>query len=191
MTIFVGSSNPVKINAVIIAASETWPDVAVRGFEVKSGISEQPMTDEETRQGAENRARAALDQGEQHVSLFDASETHLGMGLEGGVFRFGDELWSTVWVAVVDDTGAVYTANGARFRVPDVIAKPILAGGEMGPVVSKLFGIPDIKKKNGAIGVITNNFVDRAEEYSAIAKMALGLWYGKDWVQQLSVDSTT
>jgi len=51
MTILVGSTNIVKINAVINAASATWPDVTVRGLEAASGISAQPSSDEETRRG--------------------------------------------------------------------------------------------------------------------------------------------
>ncbi|HEX7018338.1 MAG TPA: inosine/xanthosine triphosphatase [Patescibacteria group bacterium] len=182
MHIFVGSTNPVKINAVVNATSETWPDVIVEGFEVPSGISEQPMSDEETRQGATNRAKAALEAGlKGHSSTGEA----LGIGLEGGVFKQGPELWSTVWVVVVDKDGNMSESNGARFKVPDQIAQPILKGGEMGPVVSQLFGRNDIKQKQGAIGVITQGFVDRTEEYTGIAKLALGLWYGRDWYQTI------
>ncbi|MBT4358433.1 MAG: DUF84 family protein, partial [Candidatus Pacebacteria bacterium] len=38
MQIYVGSTNPVKINSVINAASETWPEVQVQGFKTASGI---------------------------------------------------------------------------------------------------------------------------------------------------------
>ena len=188
MHLFVGSTNPVKINAVTTAASETWPDVQVMGFDVPSGIAAQPRTDLETRTGARNRALAALDEG---VSFLKKDQKRirtlevLGVGLEGGVFEQEGEVWSTVWVAVVDIDGVFYESNGARFKVPDLIAEPILAGEEMGPIVNKLFGGADVRRTNGAIGVITNNFVDRTEEYGAIAKMALGLWYGRDWEKSL------
>jgi len=48
--IFVGSANPVKINAVVAAASETWPSVRVIGHDVASGVSSQPVGDNETRE---------------------------------------------------------------------------------------------------------------------------------------------
>lgn len=180
MQIFVGSTNPVKINAVIVAASEKWPEVTVGSFEVKSGINEQPMSDEETKQGAENRARLVLKEGLRQTKVAP-KEVCLGIGLEGGVFKFEDELWSTVWAIVVDQQSNIYSSNGARFKIPAIIAQSILTGGEMGPVVSQLFGGVDVKRTNGAIGVITKNFVDRTEEYSGIIKLALGLWYGRDW----------
>jgi inosine/xanthosine triphosphatase len=184
MHLFVGSQNPVKVNAATIAASETWPEVIVQGYDVPSGISEQPMSDEETRRGAANRAKAALAEGLKNFGNL-SKEKALGIGLEGGVFKLGNELWSTVWIAVIDQEGNLHESNGARFKVPSQIADPILAGEEMGPVVGKFFGDADTSKKNGAIGVITQNFVDRTEEYTGIAKMALGLWYGRDWFEKI------
>jgi inosine/xanthosine triphosphatase len=166
----VGSKNPVKINSVINAASETWPDVVVKGSEVPSGIADQPMSDEETYQGALNRAKAVLE------------DADLGVGLEGGVFvKDNGEVWSTVWAVVIDQKGNTFSSNGARFKVPKVIGEAIVGGGEMGPVMDKLMGGKDIKHKSGAIGVITKNFIDRTEEYTYIVKLALGLWYGRDW----------
>jgi non-canonical (house-cleaning) NTP pyrophosphatase len=204
MHIFVGSTNPVKVNAVVLAASETWPEVMVRGVEVASGVSLQPMSDAETRLGASNRARAALDTGvhlgerthlffdqtaatsESNSERFSETSQVLGIGLEGGVFqRENGELWSTVWVAVADLAGTVAESNGARFKIPDRIAQPILAGGEMGPIMDALLSSSNTKQAGGAIGVITRNFVDRTEEYTGIAKMALGLWYGREWQKDL------
>ena len=111
----------------------------------------------------------------------------LGVGMEGGVFlNENDELWSTVWVTVIDTQGNIFSANGARFKVPAKIADPILAGGEMGPIVGEFFKDPELKQKQGAIGVITQGFVDRTEEYTGIAKLALGLWYGKGWEEKIA-----
>ncbi len=212
MHLFVGSKNPVKLNAVITAASETWPDVIVEGHDVPSGVGVQPRSDVETRTGARNRALAALDEGiqnlERHKQNFKHSEV-LGVGLEGGVFEMlpqenqetekadknsaqlslkttrEPELWSTVWVAVVDADGNFYESSGARFKVPSVIAERIRKGEEMGPVVNAVIGQGDVRHSIGMIGVITARFIDRTEEYSGIAKMALGLWYGREWNKHL------
>ncbi|MBD3279404.1 MAG: DUF84 family protein [Candidatus Pacebacteria bacterium] len=190
MYIFVGSTNPVKINAVTIAASEAWPEVKVQGLAVKSGVSNQPRSDQETKTGAINRAQAVF---QQALASFKAdlrvklttNNQFLGIGLEGGVFQYQSELWSTVWCAVIDGQKNLFTSNGARFKVPKEIAQPILAGQEMGPVVGKFFNDKNLKQKQGAIGVITNNFVDRTEEYTSIVKLTLELWAGRDWYQQL------
>lgn len=184
MHIFVGSTNPVKINAVVTAASETWPEVQVEGFAVASGIPAQPISNEQTKLGAENRATAALAAGSKllssHTPTVD-SGSMLGVGLEGGVFQQGDQLWSTVWAVVADQHGQLFHSNGARFQVPAVVARQIMSGGEMGPIVAQLTGVDDVRQKQGMIGVITKGFIDRTEEYTGIIKMALGLWYGQGW----------
>lgn len=165
-----------------IAASEQWPNAVVKGFEVPSGVSAQPWTDEETRVGAENRAKKALELGTAQLGVDPSTEELLGVGLEGGVFEADNgELWSTVWAVVVDTQGNVYAANGARIRVPESIAEPMRNGEEMGPLISRLTGQSDVKHKQGMFGVITQRFIDRTEEYSAIAKLALGLWFGREW----------
>ncbi len=241
MHIFTGSTNPVKINAVVSAASETWPEVQVTGVDVSSGVSDQPRSDQETERGAINRAKAALETGLFNITQssqesdattsvpFSSENTYLGIGLEGGVFtrcreetgfygvkqwqndnqdeknikkggqksqnsKLDDsnenitkqtQLWSTVWAAVVDQEGNVFTSNGARCQVPEPVASFIRNGQEMGPVVAKITGKTDVRKKQGMVGIITQGFVDRTEEYAAIAKFALGLWYGRNWHQKL------
>jgi inosine/xanthosine triphosphatase len=184
MHFFVGSANPVKLNAVKYSSQDHWPDAQIVGFEVKSQVADQPLTDEETQAGAINRAKAALAAGlEKHPEA--KQEEHLGVGLEGGVTEWNGELWSTVWVAVVDSQGKIYTSNGARVKLPERIAELLRQGQEMGPAVSQLVGASDIGKKEGMFGVISGNYVTRAEEYGAIAKFAIGLWYGRDWDAQL------
>lgn len=185
MKIFVGSENPVKINAVVNAALETWPDIQVAGFNVPSGVSEQPRTDEETSTGALNRAKAALEDGLSVEGESKTQEEFLGVGLEGGVTNIQGELWNTVWVAVVDAAGNEFIANGARFRLPKVVSNRIEAGQEMGPVISQLVSEKNVRQKQGFIGIVTEEFVDRTEEYASIAKLALGLWYGRNWERNI------
>jgi len=189
MKIFVASENPVKINAVTIAASEHYPDVEVRGLAVVSGVSEQPMTDQETLEGSINRAKA-LKKMVLAKPLCLPGEEALFIGAEGGVYcpRFAQsdrELWSTVWISVLDQKGEVYSASGARFRLPQVLADGILAGQELGHVMGDLFDDLDLKRKSGAIGILTEGFIDRTEEYVSIAKLAIGLWFGRDWQKDL------
>lgn len=189
LQVVVGSNNPVKLNATK-QALEQWQHCSIIGQEVESGVPAQPMSDAQTRRGARNRARTAW-----HVATAVSKKTTalnvapplcLGVGLEGGVFRQGQQLWSTVWVSVCADGRKVFESNGARFALPEIIAQPILAGTEMGDVLGKLFAADDIKRKQGGIGVVTRNFVTRTQEYTAIATLALGLWYGQGWDTQLS-----
>jgi inosine/xanthosine triphosphatase len=185
--IFVGSTNPVKTKAVSAAIYAQWPQAEVQGFETESGVSSQPMDDEETRKGSLNRSKSALIQGQKWLKEAGReTDQILGIGLEGGVFVTANgELWSTVWIVVTDLQGNQTSANGARFKVPEIIAQKIRFGGEMGPVVSELVEKADIRKKEGMIGIITSGFVNRTEEYTGITKLAIGLWYGRDWQKQI------
>lgn len=215
--IFVGSTNPVKIKAAKRAAAGQWPEVEVTGFDVSSGISDQPFSDQETRQGAVNRAQAALEQGLRTLGNLknessrtvggdhpaqskipdpscntvnedrtNAKDLCLGIGLEGGVFvNQQDEVWSTVWAAVTDQAGNMYPVNGSRLKIPEILAKPLRAGRELGPVLSEMFDGREVSKEEGMFGIITNNLADRTEMYTAVAKLALGLWYGRDWQAQI------
>lgn len=191
MKIYVASKNPVKINAVTIALSESYPDVKVIGKSVPSGVSAQPMTDRETLTGSINRAKA-LKELILSKKIHPPREELLFIGAEGGVYhpsfaKKKEELWSTVWISVLDQEGNVYSASGARFRLPQVLADGILAGQELGSVVGALFDDQNLKQKSGAIGVLTKNFIDRTEEYVSIAKLAIGLWYGRTWQNQASI----
>jgi len=186
--LFVGSTNPVKIKAVALAVAEHWPQVQVVGYEVASGVSEQPRSDEETHTGSLNRAKAALAAG--RVAFSGVSpEACLAVGLEGGVTTINNQLHSTIWVSVVDSAGCTTSVNGGRFELPAAVAEPILGGQEMGPALSELLNQSEVSKKAGMIGVITEGFIDRTETYTGIAKLAIGLWYGRNWHEQLKKKS--
>ena len=200
--LFVGSTNPVKINAVKIAVQKNWPQAIVEGFSVPSGVSAQPVTDNETKLGATNRARAALQAGQEKFASdpsFAQAEIVLGIGLEGGVCEVANEsaqadvnsrqeMWSTVWGVVADSAlpvSQVYATAGARFQIPEQIATQIRAGVEMGHAAAAISGIDEVKQKGGLIGILTDNFTDRTEEYVAIARLSLGIWYGRHWLKNM------
>lgn len=187
MQIAVGSTNIVKINAVIAGISHMWPDATVTGFDTVSGVSEQPQTDAETKEGSINRAALALNMLEQTrgETLFGSDELCLGIGLEGGVDPTSDGLMNVVWCSVVDLQENAYSSSGARFVLPEIIAKRIEDGEEMGPIMDTLVQDKDVKKKQGMIGVITNNFYTRTEEYASIVRLTVGLWYGREWEKKL------
>lgn len=184
MKFFVASKNPVKINAVKHAVALEFPEALVDGFEAPSNVSDQPMSDDETRRGAFNRAhnlrQLLLDQ----KKIADDEEV-LCIGLEGGVFHpeFSEdsqELWSTVWAVALDQSNQAYFSNGARFPLPTFISEMLHAGLEMGPALGKHLKDPDLRSKGGAIGFLTKNFTNRTDEYTSIAKIAVGLWCGRE-----------
>lgn len=185
--VFVGTTNPAKLQAVKqVLAELAGVEISVQGFSVPSGVSEQPRTDFETQKGSANRAKAVLKLA-RTKKLLKKSTTNLCIGLEGGVFSRGKELWCTVWVTVIDAAKPknVIQVNGLRFKLPPEIATPILTGTEMGAAVGDMAGNPNLKREGGMIGLITNHVVNRTSEYGTLVRLALALWLGQGWQQQL------
>lgn len=77
------------------------------------------------------------------------------------------------WCAVVDRMGRMGLGGGVNLLLPDVVARRVLAGEELGPAMDALSGIPDSKKKMGAVGILTNGLIDRQTAYEQIVKLAL------------------
>ncbi len=155
----VGSTNPVKINAV-----RNHFVGEVIGVDVDSGVADQPWGDEETLLGAKQRARAAL----------ATSQSEIGIGLEGGVQIIEEKLYVCNWGALVDKNGTEVIAGGARFPLPDNIKKMLEEGKELGPVISEYASRADVSKKEGAIGIFTNGTVSRTDMYDHLVSLLIG-----------------
>ncbi|MCK6258093.1 DUF84 family protein [Fictibacillus sp. KIGAM418] len=158
MKFAVGSTNPAKIKAVEHVVNEP-----VQSMDVPSGVSPQPLSDEETRLGAVNRAKACVKNG-----------AELGFGLEGGVSETEGTLYLCNWGALSDREGNVLVASGAKIPLPEEIAEPIRKGHELGDVMASFTSDKDIRKKAGAIGIFTNGLLSRDEMFEHIVKMLYG-----------------
>jgi inosine/xanthosine triphosphatase len=165
MNIAVGSKNPVKIEAVKEAFQAAFPIeiIEVAGYEVKSGVSSQPMSDEESIQGATNRANQAL----------NAGKADFGVGLEGGIQKIGDRWFDCGWVVIADKAGKLGIASSARIETPVKMMNIIHQGKELGDVVDILSGQTNTKQAGGHFGFMTNGIVSRKEGYKQGAIMAL------------------
>ncbi len=161
MKIAVGSTNPVKVAAVKSIVSQLWPEAAIQSVDVPTGVSEMPMSDEETITGARNRARAAR----------LAINADLGFGLEGGVHSDPIGLMLQGWVVVTDGNGREGVAGAGRLPLPPLLANRVLAGEELGPIMDNLLGETNVKAKGGAIGALTGGLIPREQAF------ALGVAY--------------
>lgn len=178
MVIVVASKNPAKIEAVKLALKNDFANAEVVSIEVDSLVSSQPFTDEETKQGSINRAKNALDK---------TPNATLAVGLEGGAFREGKDVWNTVWCSVVDREGNVFSVNGMRFVLPTVISEKMNEGTELGYVMDQISGKTNTKHDEGMIGIVSNGYVKRAEAYADLVKLALGLWNGRKWEKNIKM----
>lgn len=164
MNIAIGSTNPAKVNAVKEAFRRNGTDVTVLSFNVPSGVSAQPFSDEETIKGAINRGENCL----------QAKDVDIGIGLEGGVTETPFGLCICNWGALVEENKSPLIAGGARFLLPDEIATRLRDGEELGPVMDDFSKRKNVRKKEGAIGIFTNGYVTRDEMFIHVMNLLIG-----------------
>jgi inosine/xanthosine triphosphatase len=167
LRVSVGTTNPTKLAAVQLVLSRLLPGTnrfSVEGVTVPSDVSAQPMSAEETRRGAVNRAQNAL------KSVAGAT---LGIGLEGGLERVGTDWFECGWIAVAHRDGRVGLGSSARFQVAEHIVARLQRGEELASVIDDLSGSSDVRSTVGMMGVITLNHLHRAEAYSHGVMFAL------------------
>jgi inosine/xanthosine triphosphatase len=160
--IAIGTTNPAKVSAVQAVFSAA--DYLLVPTAVSSDVAAQPFSDEETLTGAINRAKNAL----------KIENADIGIGLEGGVVEMDNKLWVCNWGALVDKNDIVVSAGGARIPLPPEVAQGVRDGKELGDVMDEYTGRQNIRKKEGAVGVFTNGYMNRAEMFIHIVKLLAG-----------------
>ncbi|MBN1266671.1 MAG: inosine/xanthosine triphosphatase [Anaerolineales bacterium] len=165
LKVIVGSTNQVKLNAVQDAFARMFPgvDVQVGGLDVPSGVSDQPKTDWETYQGAVGRARAVQQQD---------PACDIAVGIEGGIKQIGLDLAAFAW-AVLIGRDRVGKGRSGLFILPPAVAELVHAGKELGHADDIVFGRSDSKRKNGAVGLLTDDVIDRRSYYEHMVILGL------------------
>lgn len=164
--IAVGSTNPSKVGAVEIAAEKYLPNVSVLPADVQSGIPDQPWSDQQTVEGASNRARAAL-------GMLGA---HIGVGIESGVCEGpGERLYAVSWAVCVDQHDRTGIGASERFALPDDVARRLRNDdAELGAVIDEM--LPNTAGRArlvGAVNVITASRRDRIDLLTVAVILAL------------------
>lgn len=163
--VIVASVNPVKLETARQAFARMFSDqlFEVNGVTVPSGVGNQPMSSEETRLGARNRAINAQ---------VAAPEADFWVGIEGGLHGEGLALHSIGWVCVlsVNNRGEAHTAS---FPLPPAVTTLIRQGIELGTADDMVFGQTNSKQANGAVGLLTGDVITRTSYYIDAVIMAL------------------
>ncbi len=125
--IIIASQNPAKVNAVRSAFSTVFPDQEWEfiGVSVPSEVADQPMSDEETKQGALNRVR-------------NAKQRHPGaeyyVGLEAGI----EENKTFAWMIVESDQQRG-ESRSACLMLPPLVLERLPPAIAPGPFMVQLF----------------------------------------------------
>jgi len=155
---YLGSENKVKLEVV----KEVLTNYEVIGINVDSKVSKQPLSDEETLQGALNRAQALPKDG-------------LRIGLEAGVQMFQDMCFLVNWGVLIDFEDNIYYAGGTRIPLDDFVKDKLFKEKkELADVMDEFLHTKDIKQKEGAIGYFTYNYIKRKDIFVHIVKLLYG-----------------
>ena len=165
MKIIIASRNPIKINATKLAFEQMFPNKIFQfeGVNISSDISDQPISNNETLKGAINRSNNAK------IECMDAD---YWVGIEGGVEKKGNEMQVFAWI-YIQSKEMVGKARTATFDLPKKIIELIDSGMELGDADDVIFNRRNSKQKNGAVGILTKDLIDREKYYTHAIIMAL------------------
>lgn len=164
-TIVVASTNPVKCKAVLSGFQRLFPQEIwkVHSVAATSEVAHQPMSDFETRQGAINRA---------HNAQKFQSHADFWVGIEGGVEELNGDMLAFAWITILSKTCMGLSRSGT-FLLPKRIADMVREGIELGKADDIFFGRKNSKRENGAIGLLTQDVIDREALYEHAVILAL------------------
>lgn len=176
VSINVGSTNPVKINAVrniferlfsrtrlkrnLKPDLKTNPKLKITCHRVSS--QEQPYEDA-TVSGAVRRAMQV------------AEGADFGIGIEAGLFwnRHLQKYLDVQYCAVVDSTGFMTVGHGPGFSYPRDVVRFLDKGDSVGKAMKKTYGVMNIGRKSGAVGLLSDGLMDRTQLTEQAVIMAL------------------
>ena len=171
MKIIVASKNPVKIEATLLGFESYFLGVEVKSVNVESGVSDQPMTDAETLSGARNRVENAKQQ---------FGEVDYWVGIEGGIQKDENGLTAFAWIVISNSTKSGESRT-TSFQLPTKVQELIEQGFELGVANDILFKKENSKQKSGAVGILTNEQINRTQLYKQAVQLALIPFLNADW----------
>ena len=161
------SKNPVKIQAVKEAFESHFTEIEYKTLDLShhEGVSNQPMSSEETLKSALNRLKIArtLEESDYYVSL------------EGGLDRDAYGSFLTWYICVSNNREKESIAGGGRMTMPSVIYDTLINNPEreLGEIMDELIGENNIKQKGGSTAIFTDNRIMRKDVFKRDVILAL------------------
>jgi inosine/xanthosine triphosphatase len=160
MKIAVGTTNEAKLGAV----KETFSDYKmfsgceISGISVESGVADQPMSLDETVQGAQNRARR----------VFEKDKYDLGLGIESGLMQVpGSKTgYMDFCICSIFDGKEFHMGVSCGFECPKEVSRLMHEEGlDMTQAANKagLSTNPKLGAAEGLIGILTGGRITRKD----------------------------
>ena len=189
-TIALGSDRAAKILAVrasiarVATIAPSWAEAKVLARAVETTVPPMPLNDWQLMQGARERALAVRDQ-----LMAQGREADIYVGLEGGFHSISIEgEWHTFlrgWAYASDGMNGTFGA-APSISVPPGLAKRVIEGRrELGLVIDEVAGIPDVRSRQGAWGILSRDLVTRAMSFEVALVAAFAPFYNKEMYTEL------
>lgn len=159
MKVLVASANPAKIRAVESAFTEAFAGqfFEFTGQATQSGVRAQPLTSEETLEGALNR-----------LGELKSTPADYKVAIEAGL----DGELTFAWM-VIEHQGKLGRARSASLMLPPEALASLAKGHELGDVMDAMFDEHNVKQKGGAIAMLTQHKLNRSSVYHQALILAL------------------
>lgn len=148
LIIAVGTTSTQKISYLREVLKELGIKSVVKSIEVKSGVSDQPITSGETKIGSINRAKNALKEKE-------IKNADFALGIEVGYHKYLKNKYEMFcWTTIVDKYGHKISSQSHKFLLPEYHQKVLQSSKYLG---DNLDGY-SIKSKD-SIGTYIDNII--------------------------------
>jgi len=171
MAVAIGSTNRVKVEALeeVLKGYPAFEGVGVVAVSIPSKVADQPMSLNETLQGAINRARGAFE---------GVSGSLYGVGIESGltVFEEGSGRFFDVTLCCIYDGESVAIGQSCAFALPPQVVELIVHQGlDLGQacLAAGLTTNSSLGTAEGAIGLLTRGRMTRKAYTCQAISMAM------------------
>ena len=172
IVVAIGSKNPAKISGTKKAFSRFFPAAEFRDVDTTSSVQAQPLTLDETINGALARAK---------LGLKVSNEVDFGVGIEAGLVTFGEEHINMQVAAIMDRRGRVTFGSSSGFMVPGMVVQQMqIRGLELDHFAKGLTDADRVREEDGVVYHLTKGTVSRIDMTEQCVGMALVPWLNRD-----------
>ncbi|MEM3513210.1 MAG: inosine/xanthosine triphosphatase, partial [Thermoplasmata archaeon] len=154
LTIALGSTNPVKVEAAKSVLAKIFPALEMKLYprSVDTGVGKQPF-EGKTVKGAKNRALNAI------------GDCDYGIGIEAGLFynKQMKNYFDVQYCAIVDKYGRITLGHGPGFSYPPEVIETVKKGRSIEEAFEEIYGEKKIGQSIGAIGLLSKGLTDRVQ----------------------------
>ena len=167
----IGSANPAKKKGVKLAFSRAFGKVVLKSVDTSALVRSQPLTLEETVEGAQERAIFAL----------ESARPDFGVGVEAGLIGLGKG-WPGHYLnlqvaAVVDFAGHLSFGCSSGFPIPTRFAEKLKQSREeLDSYTHELVGAKKVREEEGIVYHLSGKRLSRVEMTEQCVTMALLPW---------------